>query len=62
MWGRVPTPSFPPRFWTGQPLLPILQEVFLGRDAPRAPPLHPTSSPYPFLAVQKSSEMPHSSN
>ena len=37
MWGRVPTPSFPPRFWTGQPLLPILQEVFLGRDAPRAP-------------------------
>ena len=29
MWGRVPTPSFSPCFWTGQPLLPILQVVFL---------------------------------
>lgn len=59
MWGRVPTASLPPSLWTGQLLLPILQEVLLGRDAPHLPP-HLIPSP-PF-AVQKSSEMPHSSN
>lgn len=59
MWGRVPTPSLPPSFWTRQLLLPILQEVLLGRDAP---PIPHTSSPCPPFAVQKSSEMPHSSN
>ena len=49
MWGRVPTPSLPPSLWTGQLLLPILQEILLGRDAPPPPPTpHPLVLPLLF--------------